>query len=162
MARPCSVCIHADRPAIDRALLAGTVMRELAATFRVSEDAITRHAAAHLPASLTKARDAEAASNADSLLGQARFLQSEALGILDQAREAGDLRTALLAIRETRSTLELLARLMGELDDRPIVNILVAPQWLQVRASLLGALQGHPEAAVSVATALARLEGHGG
>jgi hypothetical protein len=42
-------------------------------------------------------------------------LQNRALSILDRADESGDLRTALSAIREARSNLELLAKLLGEL-----------------------------------------------
>jgi len=43
------------------------------------------------------------------------------------------LRTALSGIREARGNVELLAKLRGELDERPVVNILVAPQWIALR-----------------------------
>ena len=49
-----------------------------------------------------------------SLLGEVRELQVRALGILAKAEEAGDLRAATGAIREARSTIELLAKLTGE------------------------------------------------
>ena len=54
--------------------------------------------------------------------------------------------------------LELLAKLMGELDARPVVNLVVSPEWLQVRATLLMVLSPYPEARIAVAGALAALD----
>ena len=50
--------------------------------------------------------------------------------------------------------IELQAKLIGELDDRPQVNLLVAPQWLELRVQILAALQPYPEARLAVAEAL--------
>jgi len=61
MARACTVCAHADRPAIDRALVAGGVLAAIAAKYRVSPDAVERHSAAHLPRALVKAQAAQEA-----------------------------------------------------------------------------------------------------
>jgi len=56
---------------------------------------------------------------------------------------------------------ELLAKLLGELDESPKVNILVSPEWVQVRAVLLGALGPYPEARLAVAGQLRLVEGGG-
>jgi len=53
---------------------------------------------------------------------------------------------------------QLLAKLLGQLDERPQVNVLMAPEWLQVRAALLTALAPHPEARQAVAAALVSIE----
>jgi hypothetical protein len=42
-------------------------------------------------------------------------LAEKAVGILANAQAAGDLRTALIAVREARGCLELIAKLNGEL-----------------------------------------------
>jgi hypothetical protein len=70
-----------------------------------------------------------------------RDLQRRALEILDKAEEAGELRTALGAIREARGNLELLAKLLGELDERPVVNLNLSPEWLELRAVIVAALE---------------------
>ena len=44
--------------------------------------------------------------------------------------------------------------LLGDLDDRPVVNVLVSPEWQQVRAQILAALDPYPEARFAVAGAL--------
>jgi hypothetical protein len=54
--------------------------------------------------------------------------------------------------------IELLAELIGELDKRPQVNVLLAPEWLVVRTAMLLALQPYPEARASVSTSLLTLE----
>ncbi|MCI0865579.1 MAG: hypothetical protein J4N89_03465, partial [Chloroflexi bacterium] len=50
---------------------------------------------------------------------QVRSLQGKALAILTKAEAAGDLRGALGAIRETRGTLDLLAKLLGMMNNKP-------------------------------------------
>ena len=79
----------------------------------------------------------------------------------DTAEQSGDLKVAR-AIREARGNLELLAKLLGELDERPVTNILIAPEWHQARAAMVEALADYPEARIAVAGALARLEAAGG
>ena len=54
---------------------------------------------------------------------------------------------------------ELLAKLLGELDERPQVNVLISPEWVNVRAALLAALLPYPEARLAVAGRLRVLEG---
>ncbi|TAK32388.1 MAG: hypothetical protein EPO21_15335 [Chloroflexota bacterium] len=53
---------------------------------------------------------------------------------------------------------ELLAKLLGELDERPQVNVLLAPEWQAMRATLVDALSPFPDARSAVADALVKLE----
>jgi len=99
-------------------------------------------------------------SSAEGLLRQMRSIQDRTLAILESAEKMRDLRTALAAIREVRSNLELLARLIGLLrPEGPTVNILVNPQWVEIRSAIVGVLEGHPEARAAVVEALRRLGG---
>ena len=161
MPRVCSVCTHPDRTSIDQALVSGKPVRETSALFRVSEDALGRHKEGHVPAELAKANDAEEVAHADDLLRELRLLRAKAYSLLLTAERQGDLRTALAGIREARACLELLLEVEGELDRRPTVNLLVAPEWLAVRAALLDALRPFPEARGAVSARLAALYGAG-
>jgi hypothetical protein len=155
MPRRCSVCTHPDRENIDEALVGATAISAIAAKYRdISEDALGRHKANHLPAKLVMAEKAKEVAQADNLLEQVRDLQGRALAILDQAEMSGDLRTALGAIREARGNLELLAKLLGELSDAPQVNLTVSPEWLQIRAVIVTALEPHPDAKNNVLRAI--------
>ncbi len=153
MPRVCSVCTHEQRADIDSALLAEEPYRHIAARYGTSTGALQRHRE-HIPVHLAKAKDAEEITQADTLLEQVRNLQTRALSILDRADEAGDLRTALGAIREARSNLELLAKLLGELQQEGTVNVTVSPEWMTLRAVVITALHPYPDAAQAVSRAL--------
>jgi hypothetical protein len=152
--RRCTACDHSERNGIDEALVTGAPYRSVAKRFELSESAVYRHKTEHLPSHLLKAREAEEAARADDLLDQVRNLQAHAHNILERAEKAGDLRTALAAISQARGNLELLGKLAGELDERPVVNLNVSPQWLELRAIIVGALEPHPAAHTAVLRAL--------
>jgi len=128
MPRSCTVCEHPDREAIDEALVGGASNRSLASLYDVSEAAVRRHKANHLPAKLVMAQAAEEVAQADHLLAQIQDLQRRTLAILEAAESTNQHRTALSAIREARGNLELLAKLLGELDERPVTNVLVSAE----------------------------------
>lgn len=108
--RRCTVCGHPKRSEIDMALIAENAsFRTIAHRFSCSVDALKRHRK-HIPAHLIKAREIEEANRADDLLAEARALYNEALRLMACAKAAGDVRTALMGIREARGVLELLMR----------------------------------------------------
>ena len=139
-------------------LIAGVPLRTIADRFAVSKTALIRHKDAHLPPSLLKAKEAREVARADDLLSQVRDLQSRALAILESAEASGEHRTALAAIAEARRNLELLGKLAGELDERPVVNVLISAEWIAIRTVLLEALMPHPQASTAVAERLVELE----
>jgi hypothetical protein len=153
--RSCTICEHADREAIDRALVGDSSNLSVSSLFAVSEQALRRHKANHLPAKLVMAQAAEEIAQADDLLGQMQDLQARTLAVLEAAESTNQHRTALSAIREARSNLELLAKLLGELDERPQVNVLISPT---VQTAIIAALGPYPEARLAVADALQGLE----
>lgn len=156
--RACTICTHGHRDAIDKALVSGTPNRRIAAHYRLAEASVRRHAKNHLPERLSLAQEATNVANADGLLRQLEQLQHRTLGILTEAETAGDLGTALRAIREARGNFELLARLVGELDERPQVNVVASVEWLEINAKIVVALGPFPEARAAVAEALAAAE----
>jgi hypothetical protein len=82
-----------------------------------------------------------------------------------ESRHADPRELVLKAAAQLQGQTELLAKLLGELNDAPQVNVLVAPEWVAVRTTLLSALGPFPEARVAVANALQALEvsnGHRG
>jgi hypothetical protein len=154
MPRRCTVCDHPESHSIDETLVTGAPYRSVAKRFDLSESAVYRHKTEHLPAHMLKAREVEETARADDLLEQVRNLQTHALDILERAEKAGDLRTALAAISQARGNLELLGKLAGELDERPVVNLNISPEWLELRAVIVGALEPHPAAHRAVVRAL--------
>ncbi len=162
MPRKCTICEHEKVEEINRLLLKGVSLRNIAKQYSVSAASLHRHKKGHLPAKLVKAQEAREIAKADSLLDQVTELRNKALSILAKAEQAGDLRTALQGVREAKGCLELLARLQGELQERTTVNVLVNPQWLTLRAVILKALDRYPEARQAVARALREVESDAG
>jgi len=154
MARPCSICTHEQREAIDEALIVGESYRKISERWGVSPAALSRHLRRHLLALLAGRREVDA----DNLLEQVADLQRQAQAIKDKAEKKGDLKTALQGIRELCRIIELLAKLRGELDTRPVVNILLSSEWIQVRAVLLQALSPYPDARQAAAAALLEVD----
>jgi len=131
--------------------------RDIAGQYGVSKTAVSRHTKEHLPDLLTKAHEAEQLAEADKLLTDIRKIQVRTLLMLQEAEKSGDLRTALAAVREARNNIALLGELRGALDRRPVVNVLVSPEWLELRALIVGALEPHPAARDAVVRAIAKV-----
>jgi len=148
------ICQHPDRESIDKALARQTSNRELARVYSLSEASIRRHKANHLPARVARAQEAEDVREALDVVRQLKAINAASLHILKEAREQGRQGTALAAIDRIHKQIELQAKLLGELDDRPQVNILVSPQWLELRATIVTALERHPQARESVLRAV--------
>lgn len=156
MARKCSVCDHENLEEINRLLVEGASLRDIAGQYSVSKSSLHRHKESHIPVALTQAQEAQEVAHADNLLSQVQSLQAKALAILAKAEKCGDLKTALHGIREARACLELLAKLQGELQQEGTINITLAPEWLELRAVILQTLEPFPEARIRLAQAIGR------
>jgi hypothetical protein len=154
MPRPCSVCAHPEHHAVNVALVQRDSYRDIARRFGLSKAALSRHAREHLPELLAKARHAVEVAEADDLLSRLEALQSRTLAILEAAEGKNQHGTALAAIREARSNLELIGRLTKELETGPTFNLYLSPEWLELRAVIVGALAPFSEARESVLKAL--------
>ena len=61
-------------------------------------------------------------------MAQLQSLQQKALEILNRAEGSGDLRSALSALRELRSTVELNARLTGQMSTGRPAHVVAQPR----------------------------------
>ncbi len=154
MPRRCTVCDHDQREEIDRALVAGGAFRHIASRFGTSTTALQRHRSEHLPAKLLKAREKEDVREALDVVKQLKAINATSLGILQEARAEGEPDRALRAVDRIHKQIELQAKLLGELDESPRVNVLVSPEWLELRTVIVGALEPYPDARGSVLRAL--------
>jgi hypothetical protein len=97
-------------------------------------------------------------------LAEVRKLKRQAVDILTEAQKAGDLRTALMGIREARGCLEAILKAEGQIKEQNVnvnlqqVNIYNSPEWLAVGFVLNETLTGYPELRSEVATRLLALQ----
>lgn len=218
MARKCSVCGHPDRDMINKSVVDGAELRGIARTYGLSEDAVTRHKASHLPAYLVQAKAAVEVAQADSLVAELRRIMQRAgmlfdacdrwlrdpehperydIGpraedvhviyeeregnkfvrrkarlstLLPKVEEDNDITVKVVEVKHAdprkllleasgrlANQLELLAKLLGELQEHHTVNILVSPEWIRVRSVIVETLQAYPDARFAVAEALGKI-----
>ena len=159
MGRTCTVCSHKDVDEINRLLLSGTSFRDIAGQFDLSKTALARHKESHIPELLSKSSDLKAeveSIQGNQTLVEVRELKVKALDILGKAERAGDLKTALLGIREARSCLELCLKAEGQIKDGPQITIINNPEWVELRTVIIGALEPFPDARQAVIDAIRR------
>lgn len=124
MARVCSICEHPKRAAIDRALVTRSdSMRNIAEQFGVSTTALSRHKSGHIPRLVQAAQEAagaQAVTSGEALLAELETLRGRVRAILNKAEGAGELRTALQAVRELRECIKVQVELgmQAELEAR--------------------------------------------
>ena len=161
MGLPCTVCSHPDRELIDAELVRGGSQRATARQWDLSKDAVRRHGA-HVSASLARVVSERETAGARSALERLEELHARAMRLLDAADSEGKASLSLQAIRECRALVEVLAKITGELDERPnvqVLNVATSPEWLNLRAALMDTLAPYPDAGQAVARRLLALEG---
>ena len=166
MARVCTVCTSPNRDRIDSELAGGDSLPAIARRHRASTDALRRHKQNHLSPALARVAverfGQESARDAfDSVVDRVESLVGRLERLLSLAEEKGALTGGSNVAREIRQSLELIARLRGELDDRPVVttvNVLATPEFAAAVTAILAATEPYPDARIAIADRLEALD----
>jgi hypothetical protein len=154
LSRSCTVCSHPDSVLINEELvLKRTANRRVAAQYGLTEQSIRRHRE-HIPEMLARSSLAEEVAEADSLLERLEDLHRRTEAILARVEETDNYGASLGAIREMRRNLELIGEVTKELDRTPTINLHLNPQWLELRAVIVTALEPYTDARESVLRAI--------
>lgn len=150
------MCTHEEREQIDALLVQGEPYAKIAVRFILSKDAVRRHNDNHMAAKLVALRKAKADTDDTSALTRLEDLYERTNSLLAQAEHSGSTPQALQAVREARTTLESIAKITGELNEKPTltINLAASPEWARLQALILGALAGFPDARLAVAEAI--------
>jgi hypothetical protein len=165
----CSVCGHRELQAINLALARGVSVTALVRRYKLGPDSIYRHRANHLPATvrakLLAGPDIEIdldqlrESESQSLLANLVALRHRLFAALDAAEEYNDAGMLTRVSSQLHANLELTGKLLGDLGVGVTnVNLLVMPQYVELRVALVQALASFPEARQAVAAVLHQLE----
>jgi uncharacterized small protein (DUF1192 family) len=117
MPRTCTTCTHPQRDDIDRRLLDGAPLRNIAKQYSVSSASLFRHNK-HISKTLSNARQEAEILRADGLMEHLNYLTAEAERLKQKAEKKKDYRTALAGVREQSRLLEIGARLAVEVQER--------------------------------------------
>lgn len=161
MPRTCTVCNHKKVDEIDRLLRIKNDIAKIAQEFALSYDALYRHAKAnHHIRDVTAIPSSSEFATSEAIYKEIENWHAEAKDLQQQAKEDGDIKTALLGLDKALKCLELLAKINGQIREQNITfnlqqnNILLDPEWVQLRTKILYALDPYPEAKEAVASAI--------
>ncbi len=122
--------MHPRRGQIDRQLVTRVSYRELTGRFGVSKTALGRHLNNCIAPKVRHLQEKSDERYALDVIDQLKRINKDAVAILDAHRDE-EPETALRAIAEIRKQIELQAKLLGDLDERPVVNVLLSsPYWM--------------------------------
>ena len=158
MPRTCTICSHPQRDAIDHAIVTGMANRPIASQFQVGYKAVERHAAGHIKQAIKQSQVAKEEAQTLDVVRQLVTINTVTLAILKEARDTKENNLALQAVDRVMKQLELQAKLLGDLDSAPTVNVWLPTDWATIELAIASALAPFPQAAVAVADALARVE----
>jgi hypothetical protein len=171
MAKRCTICAHREHAGIDLALARGVSVTAIARRYKLGTDSIYRHSRAHLPpqlrAALIAGPDIEGLdldrlreNESQSLLSHLIALRNRLLAGLDVAEEYRDGSMLTRVSAQLHQNLELTAKLVGDLGSgsTTINNVLVMPEYVEMRVALVQALAPFPDAKIAVAQVLHSLE----
>ena len=82
---------------------------------------------------------------------------AKTLDILTDSLNEGDRRTALLALQIEIKQLELTAKLTGQLNEAPQLNILMSPEFVKLKSVIIKTLEPYPEARLMLSDTLAEI-----
>ena len=149
------MCLHPEKLAIEKALVALEPLRDIAARFSISMSAVARHKGKHLLPQLAKirqsavhpemteialeqkAREADEVRQALDVLKQLKAINAACLEVLTKARASGTDAPLLRAVDRIHRQIELQSRLLSKLQETPPVDIVVSPEWQRIRHLLL-------------------------
>src|SRR5690625_4913841 len=115
MAQVCKVCSHQHTEEIEKLIVQGLPHTTIAKKYGIHNLSVRYHAENHLPEKLVQAVAEKDASHAENILGGIHDLLGRTKKILEQAEDRGHNRLALEAIKEARSTYELLSKIAVKL-----------------------------------------------
>ena len=126
--RACTICIHPSRTAIDAGLLAGRSHADLSRDYKLSDDALGRHARRHVSIAAAGQHVGSPVPDPDGPLDVVAglvSLQGRVLALLKKAEAARNFAGALGAIKMAAGLLETHARITGQIapDGRIAIQI---------------------------------------
>jgi hypothetical protein len=123
---------------------------------KAREEALQEVQAQELETIKAAAADTTAARMATcvSFIDQLKEVRNHAANLLDLAEGSEDLRAAGTFLRELREQIRLWAELEGKIASQPQVNILLDPQWIELRTTILTVLDDFPEAKLRLVDAI--------
>jgi hypothetical protein len=142
-------------------LLRGVPLYRLSKRWSINRESLRAHKANHVSPALVVLRTERIANGVRKVSDRVEDLCEEVQAIYDAARRSRNIDQALKALGKLLAALELLAKITGELDERPqvTINLMQTKEYIELRAVILEVLQPYPEVRRRLSNRLKVLEG---
>lgn len=153
------MCKHPDREELERKIAAKELSMTAAAKLANSNKAtVSRHMRNCVASRVRESMKPEPIKvEGLNVVNALTTSHEKTLEILADALREGDRRTALLALQTEIKQLELTAKLTGQLNEAPQLNLLMSPAYVQLKQTLMEKLLPFPEARLALSEALTKL-----
>jgi hypothetical protein len=159
----CAACLLPtdQQEQLNEDLVRGVPLHRLSKRWHINRESLRSHKTNHISPALKVLRTERIANGVRKVSDRVEDLIADTAAILGSARRSRNAFQGLKAIREQRANYELLARITGELDERPqvTINLQQTAQWIDVRTIVFEELRSHPEIARKIAGKLRLLDG---
>ena len=166
MGRKSKIEAHPQSEEIIRRLASGEDYSKIVEDFPdIRYQDLDYYAQNKLPVILSKSNDLKALADeiesadvhkGDTYLQLVIGLQKKALDALEQQNAKEDPKSWAMVSREARGYVELMGKALDRIRDAPQqqINILVHPEWVELRSTIIQSLRPYPEALEAVRDAL--------
>lgn len=158
----CTVCNHARRDELDRALTSGSLTQsDVAREVGCHPSIVSRHRKNHILPKVKRQIEADPVLGEVDLIVELRTLFCRMKHHLDRAEDADNWQAIRAFHAEARQDLETLARIAGTIHDGNVTQVAVnvGADWPRIRTALVRALAPYPDARTAVLASLESLEG---
>jgi len=156
----CALCRHPDLEDIERRLYGGEPQQSIAEYIGCSQGTVSHHVTSCIPRRIIQTgvhpEPTVLEINCVNILTRSHDDLRE---IFEQAKEKGDLRSAIRALEVEIRQVHEIAVLTGQTQDAPNFNILMLPEYVSFKAQVLAAVRDIPEARERITAALIGSEG---
>ena len=158
----CVLCNYPKRAAIEQKIAARQLSMTAAANVvGCNKASISRHMSRHVSVKILKAANVIEAREGIDVLKQVMDSHKIVWNVIVNAYKDGDMRTVLAGIDTETRQLKLAALVSGQLDESPRVNVLISPEYLELKAIINTTLAPYPDLRQKLGDAFSRVANGG-
>ncbi len=161
MGRRCKLCSHTKRVEIEAAVVRDNASyRTISKTYGISCDGLKRHIkSGHVYKELQAEHRTEGLIRRQDLTEQLQDLQRLLHKYLRNVQGKDEIRQVTALVKEIKSIIELLGKLLGRFPRETDISIAVNPIWISLKQEIYQALVGFPEARAAMLEAIENGDG---
>lgn len=140
-------------------LVRGVPLNRLSKRWTINRESLRSHKANHISPALKALRTERITNGVRKVADRVEDLVTETQAMYGAAKKVRNMPYALKAVHEQRSNYELLAKLTGELDDKPevVINIQQSAAFIAARNVIFEELEPYPEVRSAISRRLRAL-----